>query len=79
LAFSVFVYTILATFALILILVRRYSAVFGKSELGGPTKSKYASGGILLFLWFLYILLSSLQAYGYIKFLEPNPEQHQKN
>ncbi|XP_021948332.1 sodium/calcium exchanger 1 isoform X3 [Folsomia candida] len=76
LAFSVFVYAIVATLALILILVRRYASVFGKSELGGPTVPKYFSGIFLFTLWFLYILLSSLQAYGYIHFLAPNPEQH---
>jgi len=60
----VLVYTIVATIALLLILLRRYLAVFGKSELGGPVGAKYACGGFLILLWFIYIILSSLKAYN---------------
>jgi len=76
LAFSVFVYTIVATLALVLILVRRYSALFGKSELGGPAIPKYASGVFLLMLWTIYILLSSFHTYGFIPFLQADPKDH---
>jgi len=76
LAFSVFVYTVVATLALVLLLVRRYSALFGKSELGGPTIPKYACGIFLLTLWAIYILLSSLHTYGFIPILVADPKQH---
>ena len=39
--------------------------LFG-GELGGPKTSKYISAAILVFLWFLYILMASLKAYGHI-------------
>ena len=66
LAFSVSVYTICALTCIALFLLRRYLSIFGKGELGGPTKVKIASGVFLIFLWILYVLLSSLQAYKYI-------------
>jgi solute carrier family 8 (sodium/calcium exchanger) len=66
LAFSVLVYTVVATAALLLILLRRYMPVFGKAELGGPTVPKYVCGIFLIILWFIYIILSSLQAYEII-------------
>ncbi|CAG7732673.1 unnamed protein product [Allacma fusca] len=66
LGFSVLIYSIVAFITLGLILARRFLTVFGKSELGGPTGSKWATGIFMVFLWFVYIILSSLQAYGYI-------------
>jgi hypothetical protein len=68
LAFSVLVYSAVAFLALSLILLRRYLGVFGKSELGGAVGAKWASGIFLVFLWFVYITLSSLQAYDVIQF-----------
>jgi len=67
LGFSVTVYTAVAVIALALILVRRYVAFFGKAELGGPTGAKWASGIFMFTLWFVYVIVSSLQAYGHIK------------
>lgn len=66
LGFSVAVYTAVAFAAIALILLRRFLSVFGKAELGGAVIPKYMSGGFLIMLWFVYIILSSLQAYGHI-------------
>ena len=49
-----------------LLFARRYLKVFGKGELGGPLVPKYLTSAVLMGLWFIYILLSSLQAYGHI-------------
>lgn len=66
LGFSVLVYTVVAFIALSLLLVRRFIPIFGNAELGGPTGPKWACGVFLFSLWFIYIILSSMQAYGYI-------------
>lgn len=66
LGFSVAVYTAVAFAAIALILLRRFLALFGNAELGGAIIPKYMSGAFLIFLWFVYIILSSLQAYGHI-------------
>jgi len=63
LAFSVFVFLIVAVICFVVIVARR---VFIGGELGGPDVSKYWTGFFLFFLWFVYILLSTLQAYGII-------------
>lgn len=57
LAFSVTVYSFSAVAALILLFLRRMA--FG-GELGGPRPAKYLSAGILVLVWVLYIVLSSL-------------------
>lgn len=67
LGFSVVVYSVCAFMALSLLLVRRYVPLFGRAELGGPQGPKIASGIFLIFLWIIYVLLSSLQATGAIK------------
>ena len=59
--FSVTIYTICALVCIALLMARRYLAVFGKAELGGPNGAKYASAVIILSLWVTYIVLSSLQ------------------
>ena len=68
--FSVTIYIICAIIAISLILVRRFLPVFGQdglgAELGGNNILKYISAVILLFLWFLYVILSTLQTYKYI-------------
>lgn len=64
LAFSVAVFLGVAILCFFVLICRR---CFVGGELGGPTTSKYAGGGLLFFLWFLYILLSTLQAYDIIK------------
>jgi len=60
LAFSVIVFLCVALVCFAVLLARRY---FVGGELGGPKNSKYASGCFLFFLWFVYILMSTLQAY----------------
>ena len=71
LTFSVTVYIICACVAVGLILLRRFVPAFGDgnvgAELGGNTTLKYISASILLLCWFLYVILSSLQTYDYIK------------
>jgi len=71
LTFSVTVYIICACVAVGLILIRRFVPAFGDgnvgAELGGNTTFKYISASILLLCWFLYVILSSLQTYDYIK------------
>ena len=61
--FSVLVYSIVACVALLLFFLRRSLSIFGKAELGGPTATKWASGILLVSLWFVYILLSAFRAY----------------
>ncbi|XP_038065066.1 sodium/calcium exchanger 3-like isoform X2 [Patiria miniata] len=61
LAFSVSVYTICAVVCICVLMLRRVLAVFGKSELGGPFGPKIGCGVFLIFLWILYVLLSSLK------------------
>ncbi|XP_072167708.1 sodium/calcium exchanger Calx-like [Diadema setosum] len=67
LAFSVATYTVCAIVTIVVLMMRRYFGFFGKAELGGPTLSRYITSGILMFLWVLYVLLSSLQEYTIIK------------
>ena len=59
-------YSIAAILAIALLMLRRKLAIFGNAELGGTVGPKYVSGAILVALWFSYVLLSSLQAYGKI-------------
>ena len=69
--FSVTIYIICAFIAISLILVRRFLPAFGDgntgAELGGNKLLKYVSAGILLFLWFTYVILSALQTYEFIE------------
>ena len=67
LAFSVIIYTICALITLAILMVRRVSKPLGQAELGGAKVPKMASGVALIFLWFFYVLLSSLQSYEYVK------------
>ena len=66
LTFSVAIFTICSIICLTVIFLRRYLAVFGKGELGGPKVPKYLTAGFFVLLWLIYILLSSLQVYGHI-------------
>jgi solute carrier family 8 (sodium/calcium exchanger) len=59
LAYSVFVFLIVATCCFILLFIRR--KVIG-GELGGPNCSKYMSSAFLVILWLMYIILSILNA-----------------
>jgi len=67
LTFSVLIYTICAILALAVIMARRFLPVFGNAELGGAVVPKWICSMFFLTLWFLYIILSALQAYGHIK------------
>jgi len=72
LTFSVLIYTICAILALAVIMARRFLPVFGNAELGGAVVPKWICSMFFLTLWFLYIILSALQAYDHIK--SPFPE-----
>lgn len=63
LGFSVIVFMIVSVLCFILLIVRR---IFVNGELGGPPVSRYLSCTFLFFLWFIYIVLSTLQAYKII-------------
>ncbi|XP_059478036.1 sodium/calcium exchanger 2-like isoform X2 [Neocloeon triangulifer] len=67
LGFSVCVFTLVAVLAVMLLMVRRHLSLFGKAELGGPFWPRVGSVVFLVGLWFLYVTLSSLQAYDVIK------------
>lgn len=60
------IYTLVSAICIALLLARRYIGFFGKAELGGPPLPKWGSALFLVFLWFVYVLLSSLQAYEYL-------------
>ncbi|KAM3875514.1 LOW QUALITY PROTEIN: sodium/calcium exchanger 2b [Diretmus argenteus] len=65
LAFSVTLFTIFAFICMGVLLFRRRPSIGG--ELGGPRRSRIVTSLLFLFLWFLYILFSSLEAYCHIK------------
>ena len=65
LSFSVIVFLSVATMCFIVILARR---VIVGGELGGTPAGRYASGSFLVLLWFIYILMSTLQAYEFIEY-----------
>lgn len=64
LAFSVTLFCSEAVVAIIILLLRRSKAVGG--ELGGPPVIKYITATALISLWLIYLLMSSLEAYGVI-------------
>lgn len=66
LGFSVTLYSVCAVLCLLTLVARRYIKFFGNAELGGPSVPKYATGAFFVTLWLLYIVISSLQAYGLI-------------
>jgi len=65
LSFSVIVYLCVATVCFVVIICRR---IIVGGELGGSPTGKYASGAFLVLLWFIYILMSTLQAYEVIEY-----------
>lgn len=65
LAFSVTMFLSGAVFAFAILMLRRHPSVGG--ELGGPKRMKYLSSGLLFGLWILYLLISTLEAYGVVK------------
>ena len=66
LAFSVTLFCSEALIAILILLLRRSKAVGG--ELGGPKVIKYITATALIGLWVVYLVMSSLEAYGVIKF-----------
>ena len=64
LGFSVSVYAITAIICIVTLLIRRFT--FSKAELGGAMSIKIATFILFVFMWFMYIILSSMQVYGNI-------------
>jgi len=67
LGFSITVFTMTAIISIALLAVRRNTNIFGRGELGGPKITRYVSSIFLVILWLAYVLISSLNTYGYIK------------
>ncbi|KAJ8007811.1 hypothetical protein DPEC_G00098060 [Dallia pectoralis] len=65
LAFSVTLFTVMACVCVMLLLYRRRASVAG-GELGGPRTTKIVTSMVFVFMWLIYILLSSLEAYCHI-------------
>merc|ERR1711902_15655 len=65
LGFSVTVFCIEATLAVLILLARRHPAVGG--ELGGPKLFKTISSSLFVFFWVFYVMISALEAYGVIE------------
>lgn len=64
-AFSVTLFCTEACIAILILLARRSKAIGG--ELGGPRAMKYVTATALIGLWLIYLIASSLEAYGVIK------------
>merc|ERR1712241_1200928 len=60
LGFSITVFCIEATCAVLILLARRHPAVGG--ELGGPKLFKTISSGIFVFFWVFYVMISAMEA-----------------
>ncbi|XP_038821431.1 sodium/calcium exchanger 1-like isoform X2 [Salvelinus namaycush] len=65
LAFSVTLFTIMAFVCVLVLMYRRRAGVAG-GELGGPRTAKLLTSLFFFSLWFLYILLASLEAYCHV-------------
>uniref|UniRef100_A0AAZ3RH06 Calx-beta domain-containing protein n=1 Tax=Oncorhynchus tshawytscha TaxID=74940 RepID=A0AAZ3RH06_ONCTS len=65
LAFSVTLFTVMACICVMILLYRRRASVAG-GELGGPRTTKIITSLVFFFMWLIYILLSSLEAYCHI-------------
>ncbi|XP_067617993.1 sodium/calcium exchanger Calx isoform X3 [Eurosta solidaginis] len=65
LAFSVTLFLSGAVVAVCLIMYRRKKSIGG--ELGGPTPQKYIHSAIFFSLWLIYLVMSTLEAYGVIQ------------
>lgn len=63
LAFSVMLFLITSIICFIILIARRF--IIG-GELGGPKNSAYASSFACISLWFIYVIFSSIKAYGII-------------
>ncbi|KAL0128871.1 hypothetical protein PUN28_003916 [Cardiocondyla obscurior] len=65
LAFSVTIFCSEACVVIVVLLVRRVKSIGG--ELGGPFIPKVVTSAFLFSLWLLYLILSTLEAYGVIQ------------
>uniref|UniRef100_A0A646QF93 Sodium/calcium exchanger 3 n=1 Tax=Hemiscolopendra marginata TaxID=943146 RepID=A0A646QF93_9MYRI len=65
LAFSVTLFCSTALVAIFILMLRRSPHVGG--ELGGPTKYKIPTVILFVSFWMFYVLMSSMESYGYIK------------
>lgn len=65
LAFSVTIFCSEAFVAIVILLLRRSKVVGG--ELGGPKYLKYITSLVLVFLWLMYVLMATLEAYDVIE------------
>uniref|UniRef100_A0A4W5MY88 Solute carrier family 8 member 4a n=1 Tax=Hucho hucho TaxID=62062 RepID=A0A4W5MY88_9TELE len=65
LAFSVTLFTIMAFVCVLVLMYRRRAGVAG-GELGGPRTAKLLTSLFFFSLWFLYIMLASLEAYCHV-------------
>ncbi|EDS26132.1 sodium/calcium exchanger [Culex quinquefasciatus] len=65
LAFSVTLFCTEALVAILVLVCRRNPKIGG--ELGGPKKPKYLTAIFFFSLWIIYLVMSSLEAYGIIK------------
>lgn len=63
---SVVTYAVCASVCIALLIVRRFVPFFGEAELGGPKMLRYGTGCFMIFLWFVYVLVSALVAYGHL-------------
>ena len=61
-------YILCALICLGTLMARRYVKALGRAELGGPNGTKYMTGAFFILLWMVYVLVSSLVAYGKISF-----------
>ncbi|CAG9565672.1 unnamed protein product [Danaus chrysippus] len=65
LAFSVTMFCSEAALAVLVLVLRRRKSIGG--ELGGPKITKVITSMFFFSLWFTYLTMSTLEAYGYIK------------
>ncbi|XP_053088856.1 sodium/calcium exchanger 3 isoform X2 [Pangasianodon hypophthalmus] len=65
LAFSLTLFSVFSVFAVLALMYRRRGNIGG--ELGGPRRHRVITTLFFIMLWFLYILLSSLEAYCHIQ------------
>ncbi|XP_055632887.1 sodium/calcium exchanger 3 isoform X2 [Toxorhynchites rutilus septentrionalis] len=65
LAFSVTLFCSEALIAILVLILRRNKKIGG--ELGGPKKAKYVTAAFFFSLWIIYLVISSLEAYGVIQ------------
>ncbi|XP_039625259.1 sodium/calcium exchanger 1-like [Polypterus senegalus] len=65
LAFSVTLFTIFAFINVAVLIYRRRPSIGG--ELGGPRTAKILTTLLFIFLWLMYILLASLEAYCHVQ------------